>query len=201
MFKRHFRWRKKTMAFWKIKETRNIDWVDYQKCCRCWEFKTLDHFSLSRWIPHTVCKECKREYDKAYRARTKARRAQKQKIYRKKNLEQLQKKAKERYNANSEKYIARSCEYRRQKVKENWFAWEWFHEQARKFVKKTGLKFEECYLCKKHWKTELHHPSYEGRDMWSYVVPLCRSCHRRVEQFPEECPVPINLLSYLQKWK
>ena len=70
-------------------------------------------------MPHTVCKECKRAYDRAYRERTKARRAQKQKAYREEHKEELNKKMRERYKVNPKKYIAKTSEYRRRKVKEN----------------------------------------------------------------------------------
>ena len=181
------------MAFWKIKETRNIDWVDYQKCCRCWEFKTLDHFCLSRWIPHTICKECKKIYDKAYREANKEKKAQRQKIYREKCREELNEKCRQRYKANQKERVAKVSEYRRQKVQENWFAWEWFHSKARKYVAKHNIIFDNCALCGTKWKVELHHPSYENNNMREYIVPLCRTCHRDVEQHPNKCPKPIKL--------
>lgn len=176
------------------RETYVENWVEYQKCCRCWEFKTLDNFCISNGTPHTVCKSCKAAYDIEYRKRTKEWRAEKSKIYREKNHDKLIQKSREKYKENSKKYIDKSNEYRRRKVKENWFAREWFHEQARKLVKKIWVEFNKCFLCGVEWKTELHHPSYESRAMWSIVVPLCRSCHRYVEKYPDECPHPIDLL-------
>lgn len=173
-----------------------IDGIEQQKCCRCNKFKPLDGFSISRWAPHTVCKECKKAYDKIYREKTKALRAQKNKKYRELHYEELKEKTREKYRNNSQKYIDRSNEYRRRKVKENWFAREWFHEQARKYVKRHNILFTYCQLCGKDGTIELHHPSYEAREKRSYVVPLCRTCHRYVEQKPEECPAPINLLNY-----
>lgn len=186
------------MVFWKIKETRNIDWVDYQKCCRCWEFKTLDCFSLSRWIPHTVCKECKKIYDRAYREANKEKRALWQKIYREEHREELNEKCRQRYKANQKERVAKVSEYRRQKVQENWFAWERFHSKARKYVAKHNIIFDNCVLCGVKWKVELHHPSYENDNMREYIVPLCRTCHRDVEQHPNKCPKPIKLTD-LQK--
>lgn len=176
------------------KEIRYVDWVEYQKCCRCNEFKILDDFSLSRWIPHTVCKECKRVYDKAYREKTKEWRSEKQKEYREKHREELNKKTRERYRENSSKYIEKNSEYRKRKAKENWFAREWFHQRTRNYLKAHNISFSKCQKCWTEWKIELHHPSYESNDMRSYIVPLCRGCHRDIEQHPEECPKPINLL-------
>lgn len=172
-----------------------IDGATHQRCCRCLWFKPLDLFSISNWRPHTVCKECKKIYDVEYRAKTKEQRAKKAKIYRDKNRDTLLEKSHQRYKAASQKYIDRNNEYRRRKVKENWFAWEWFHEQARKQVKKLWIHFNKCYLCGQETKIELHHPSYECREMRSIVVPLCRCCHRYVEQHPNKCPHPIDLLS------
>lgn len=170
-----------------------IDWIPHQKCCRCGELKPLNCFSVSNWRPHTVCRECKAIYDKAYREKNKEIIARKNKIYREIHRDELHKKAKEKYRADSKKYIDRSNEYRRRKVKENWFAREAFHEQARKAVKKSNIVFDSCFRCDKDGKIELHHPSYDDRDMRKYVVPLCRDCHRYVEKNPLDCPLPINL--------
>lgn len=101
------------------KEVRIIDGVEHQKCCRCKEFKTLDNFSISRGRHHTVCKGCKKIYDKAYREKTKERRAKKAKEYRKLHYDELIHKAHKKYRENPQKYIDRSNDYRRRKVNEN----------------------------------------------------------------------------------
>lgn len=188
------------MGFRKAKETRNVDWVDYQKCCRCWEFKTLDCFPLSRWIPHTVCRECKKIYDKAYREANKEKIAQRQKAYIEEHRGELNEKTRNNYRENREERIAKVSEYRRQKTKQNWFAREWFHRKAREYVAKHGIIFNNCALCGKEWKVELHHPSYESNDMREYIVPLCRTCHRGVEKHPDKCPKPVKLTALNISW-
>lgn len=168
------------------------------RCNTCQVMKTVDNFAKTwlSWINayHTKCKDCKNEYDKIYREKTKERRAEKSKIYREKNHTKLLESSRKKYKENSKKYIKRSSKYRRKKVRENWFARERFHEKARKLVKKIWIEFNKCFLCNKEGKTELHHPSYETKEMRSIVVPLCRGCHRYVEQHPNECPHPIDLL-------
>lgn len=177
------------------RDVRIIDGVECQKCCRCWEYKTMEKFSVSNWKPHTVCKECKRIYDKEYRAKTKERRAEKNRKYRELNHDRLLEEGRNKYRENAQKAIERNGEYRRKKVAENWFAREWFHQKARLYIKKNDIKLPFCFICQKEWNVELHHPSYKSKDMWSLVVPLCRDCHRWVHSWRLECPNPINLIT------
>ena len=169
------------------------DGIIKQKCRSCWEFKTLESFAKDKKWYHTKCKECKKKYDAEYRARTKQRRAEKNRAYRMNNLEELNKRAREKYKENSKEYIQRNSDYRRKKVKENWFARERFHEKARKFIKENKITFNKCFACWQEWTLELHHPSYENNDMRCVVVPLCRDCHRWVHSWRLECPEPVNL--------
>ena len=173
----------------------SIDGTDHQKCCRCGQLKPLSSFSISNWTPHTVCRECKKVYDIEYRAKTKERRAEKNREYRELNHDKLLEAWRKKYKENAKTVVERNSEYRRKKVDESWFAREWFHQKARQYIKKNNIDLSSCFVCWKEWAVELHHPSYKSKDMWSLVVPLCRDCHRWVHSWRLECPSPINLIT------
>ena len=170
------------------------------QCRTCHQLKDVNCFARTwrSWESayNTQCKDCVNKYCHSYRRREwkKEHYAELSKAYRETHYDELIEKQKQYYKDNKDKIIAHNSEYRRKRVQENWFARERFHEKARKYVKKIWISFTKCYRCGDEASVELHHPSYECKEMRSIVVPLCRTCHRYIEWHPDECPHPIDLL-------
>ena len=149
------------------------------QCSKCKEFKSRENFdkatTLKNWIQPS-CKICRRKF-------------------RVNNKDKINTRAREIYaSKNQSNFIKRCSEYRRERVRENWFWRERFHQNVRWYIKNAWLVFENCFSCGKNIKVEFHHPSYKSRDMRSVIVPLCRDCHRWVHSGRLECPEPIDLV-------
>lgn len=150
-----------------------------KRCPRCGEVKPLDSFrknkSRSDGYAH-YCKSCA----SAATSRWVADNSEKRKEYKRKS-----------YWKNPEKERATAAKRRRENPETNRMAclkYNRNHPERRiavntvnravvagELVAPSSLK---CVACGEQAK-DYHHPSY-AQEHWLFVVPLCRSCHKRV---------------------
>lgn len=194
------------------------------KCTKCGEYRRIDDFykkaSYQFWI-RSQCKECERAYKeenreryslyfKEYHQANKQRHMEMSRIYRENNRDKIREKWRQ-YNRDNKEKIA---EYRRRFRAENknlvserekrykdnyteelWFNRRTFHEKTRKYAIKYNLRPDKCPICWNADKIQMHHPSYDVYEDWSYVVFCCPTCHAGIHAWLIECPKPINLLT------
>ena len=194
------------------------------KCTKCGEYKWIDEFykksSYQFWI-RSQCKECERAYKdknsekyslyfKEYHQANRQKRIEMARIYRENNRDKIREKWRQYSRDNKEKI----AEYRRRFRAENkdlvserekmykdnyteelWFNRRTFHEKTRRYAIKYNLRPDKCPICWNTDKIQMHHPSYNVYEDWSYVVFCCPTCHAGIHAWLIECPKPINLLT------
>ena len=164
-----------------------------KKCSTCGETKDIDCFykDKGRKDGHEyVCKVCRRERQRRskdrinqYRREWSNRNREKvrgyMRTYDSNNREKRRVAAKER-RANNPERIAK---YHREYVKSSPEKRK-AHDAVKRAVKTGKLPRASSLTCKcGKAATEYHHENYE-REHWLDVVPLCRSCHKRLHAEP-----------------
>lgn len=98
------------------------------------------------------------------------------------------------YEKNKEKYI-----YGRKQLSEKYgIDWVKFHEKARGFIKRWGLRPEACPICGGWWKIVFHHIDYSSLDKRCVGCFCCGQCHADIHSW-KRAPIEIvNLLDLKQ---
>lgn len=131
---------------------------------------------------------------KKYRDANREKINEKWREYGRKNKERRAEYLREYRNANKELVATREKTYKDNRTSELWFNRRTFHEKTRRYVIKHNLKPTRCPICWNIDKIQMHHPSYDVYEDWSYVVFCCPTCHAWIHAWLLECPTPINLL-------
>lgn len=151
----------------------NEDWEQLFLCQKCNQYKTIDCFNMKKM---SRCRDCWKIWWKEYRKNWATEKINKPKVWKKTY------------------YTSDKCrEYRKNKRKELWFDISAFRARTRRFVKRNNIHFDVCLWCWEKKIIQIHHPSYDGYQKRSYIVPLCCSCHRKVHTWNMECPEWIEL--------
>lgn len=179
------------------------------KCVSCGERKQKDAYykwpRYSFWV-RTTCKDCEKKYkeenkERLLTGRRKYRETNREKInercreYGRKNKEKIAEYRREFRLANKELVANREKQYKDNRTEELWFNRRTFHEKTRRYVIKHDIRPNICPICWEESKIQMHHPSYDVFEDWSYVVFCCPTCHAWIHAWLVECPQPINLLT------
>ena len=170
-----------------------IDWKECYKCIWCYEFKTVDNF----WKESHRCIDCSKKIKKEYHELNRERR--------RKQSEERHKNNKDResqyYKDNKDIICERIKAYNKKMWEKYWYNFEYFHIKTRNYAKKNNIVFDKCFICNEESKIQLHHPSYETKDMWEFVVPVCSKCHNNIHWWFVDCPSPIKLTDLAKEIK
>ena len=132
---------------------------------------------------------------KKYRDANREKINEKWREYGRRNKERIAEYRKEFRSANKEFVADREKAYKDKRSLELWFNRRTFHEKTRRYAIKYDLKPTKCPICWNSDKIQMHHPSYDVYEDWSYVVFCCPTCHAWIHAWLVECPKPINLLT------
>lgn len=174
------------------------DWVMLYKCNSCYKFLPREHFwKWKNGEPSYSCIDCAKDKHKVYNMNNREKRIKYSEERHKRNKEhekEYYEKCKEDGKRN--KYAK---QYSNKKSKEIWYSRDYFHLKTRQFKIKNWIEFEGCAICWKKWKIQMHHPSYETRDMREFIVPVCPKCHVNIHNWFIDCPAPIKLTDLAQQ--
>ena len=162
------------------------NWQTYLECLKCWEYKTLDHFSKKWWRPfwvRTWCRLCDSEYWKSWREN---------------NHERHLKSSREYHENHREHDREYNREYRKTH-KESWdrSAKRYPEKRRARYTTYNYIKYNhiqkptDCCVCKQSCKCEIHHPDY---NLWNKVVFCCRRCHSLIHRWDVNKYTIVDLL-------
>lgn len=146
-------------------------------CSKCGQEKPIDEFRKDKAGKYGVrgdCRVCENEY-------------------RKNNIEKMREFGRASHARNREKRLAHKKEYfaanidnERKRIRE--YAKRRPDQKKAKDAVATAVRRGDmlpvtdrlCTVCSNSAQ-EYHHPSYD-KDKWLIVIPLCKSCHRRIHR-------------------
>ena len=180
------------------KNKRNKFWID-NHCKECESVRRKkrcenDEYRKKRNERNKIYRKNNKEKIKEYRSNYLKSHRKEQREYAKKYRLKKPKMTKEIYNRRKQKAIYANMRWIENIAQAYWFDIKKFHAKAWWYARRHNLIPNYCMVCGSQWKTDLHHPSYDGFEKRKEVVFVCRSCHKLIHAWELQCHEPVDLI-------